>query len=171
MNIKRSSADIARDIAAAMNPEDLIIAVKNGKAKHPVIDQLMIAGRKRAVKVRTVSAKTATPRSIASMTKRFSAPPVSVSTFDDNTGLEIDLSGTKVKINRRALLPKGVDPVQLVALIRELADDPELTTERFLKAGFDLQTDGSWVVGGSFLELLQRIYAEAEATALVKQAA
>gem|GEM_PF-5775634 len=172
LNIKGADvAEMAAKIANAMNPGDLVVAVRQNGGKHPVIDKLLIEARQRNVRVKTISQELIDPAAIGSLVKAFSVQPVSISPWKEGEDLELDFDGTKIKLNRKTLLSHGVDPLQLVGLIRQLADNPEERKERFLKAGFELQTDGSWVVGSGFVQLIQRIYAEAGAQAAIRSAA
>lgn len=172
LNLKDAdAAEVAAQIANAMNPGDLVVAVRQDGVKHPVIDKLLIEAAQRNVRVKTISQELINPDSIGSLVKNFEVQPVSISPWKEGDDVTLDFDGTKIKLNRKTLLSHGVDPLQLVSLIRQLADNPEERKERFLKAGFELQSDGSWVVGNGFVQLIQKIYAEAGAQAAIRRAA
>jgi len=57
------------------------------------------------------------------------------------------------------LLENGIDPVQVIKLIRQLADYPELRRALFERAGFTLDKQGNFFeVGNDFVSFIQQIY-------------
>ena len=166
---EQQAADFAKKLANAMTPGDLLVAVWEGKEKHPVIGKLYQEAK--SFRVRDLNKELLSNSRIQSLVKSLNTPAVSVSNLEETGDMELNLQGgAKVKLDVKLLLQHGVDIAEAVALIRQLADNPELRDEYFRKAGF-VAKEGYWEMGTSFVALVERVYAEMAAQKRVAVAA
>ena len=80
-------------------------------------------------------------------------------------------NGDRVKLNLKVLEREGVDPTQVVALLRQIAGQPSKRHELFTLAGF-IKSGDAWEVGEGFVAvLLNKIYADKSAQQSLQRAA
>lgn len=157
---------LARRIGDCLNEEDLLIAVWDATGsfgkKPKLVDRLYKAAAALRFKMRDVPRELFGVR-IGQLTRAYDAPVISVSNLNETTDLEVNLrNGTRVKLDVKDLLRNGVDLVEAVGLIRQLADeDPEQLALNFKRAGFQQPAAGSdyWqVTAGNLIALIQTAY-------------
>ncbi|MBI4550116.1 MAG: methyltransferase domain-containing protein [Candidatus Omnitrophica bacterium] len=158
---REEAQKMAAAIAKEFNPGDLLVAVWKGDGaknqKPPVIAQLY--QRANGIKVRDIREEIVSDQWVASATSRYDMPPVSIASLNDTQDLYLTFKngGVKVKMNLDILIKNGINPVKALALVRQLADNPERREEVFQMANLE-QKNGYWEMGMAFVNLVQRIY-------------
>jgi hypothetical protein len=164
-------------MAALLHHGDLVVAVWE-KTQPAFIEKLRVAARAREIEgkkiqIRTIQKALVSVPAIDSLTRSFQADPVSVSPLEEAADLELRFNGARIKLNRAELVSNGINPLQVIALIRQLSDyPPEKRKELFDKAGFTENREGGfWEVGSAFAARLEAIYKEQIAEAAIAKAA
>ncbi len=99
--------------------------------------------------------------------KSYRGPAVVVSTVDEGV-MELHVKGEKVALNLEELNQAGINPIKVLALLRQIGDD----TEAYAKLGFMMdQEKGFWVVGAQFAEVIREIDAKHQAMQVTERAA
>jgi glutamate dehydrogenase/leucine dehydrogenase len=126
----------------------------------------------RGLVVRDFRLETLNDREVRDALADFKTPSVLLSTRVEPLSLDVD--GEKIRMDLGFLARHGIDPVQALALFKQLADNPpEKRRELFFRAGLDLSAEGShWLLGDRFVNsFLAEAYAEAAAQRALDQAA
>ena len=104
--------------------------------------------------------------------KAYELPALALSTRDEP--LILEFKGEKIKLDRKLFDDHGIDPLQALALFKQILDNPpEKRKELFFKAGLDFDTAaGYWTVSGRFVDsFLKNAYAAEAARRTLAQAA
>lgn len=104
--------------------------------------------------------------------KAYELPALALSTRDEP--LVLEFKGEKIKLDRKLFDDHGIDPLQALALFKQIIDNPqEKRKELFFKAGLDFDAAaGYWTVSGRFIDsFLKNAYAEEAARRTLARAA
>lgn len=169
-------AELAKvdDVAEAISREvlrrkDLLIAMYEGKKVPRAIQTLHRLAVRSGFKVRAIPKALA--ETVPSLAKAFSKDTLVVSSTEEGA-LAVGVGGQEVLLDRRKLEKLGVSEIRILALLRQIGDDPAA----FRKLGFVPQLDSSqdaghksqvtghpsqvWVVGEGFAQFLRDVEAE-----------
>ncbi|MBI4971310.1 MAG: WD40 repeat domain-containing protein, partial [Candidatus Omnitrophica bacterium] len=153
----------AKLISGSLSDGDFLIAALRSQKVPRVISELHKLSHAR-FKVRTLQEKLASASRITSMTRGYNIPLVAVTAFEDQIDLDFT-SGDSIKLNLRTLVSKGVDPIQVLALIFKISDEPTLRNSLYFQSGFRFDpARGFWEVGDAFIALLDTIYSKYSAS-------
>ncbi len=159
----------ASQFNSMMQKKDLLMVTWEGRGKPEFLQALYKLPGKQ-FKLKDVRRELLNPEIFRASLRKYEVPGIWVSP-NENVFQMIFSNGDRVRLDLEVLSGNGVDPVQVVALLRQLANYPDLREELFLKAGF--KPDGQeWVIGASFITtLLNKVYAQFQAEELVAAAA
>lgn len=104
--------------------------------------------------------------------KAYELPALALSTRDEP--LILEFKGEKIKFDRKLFDEHGIDPLQALALFKQIIDNPpEKRKELFFKAGLDFDAAaGYWTVSGRFVDsFLKNAYAAEAARRTLARAA
>gem|GEM_PF-4105810 len=104
--------------------------------------------------------------------KDYALPALALSTRDEP--LILEFNGEKIKLDRKLFDQHGIDPLQALALFKQIIDNPvEKRKGLFFKAGLDFdQSGGYWTVSERFItSFLKSVYSAEEARKTLAQAA
>jgi SAM-dependent methyltransferase len=168
-----SPARVAGQIASAFKPNDSLILIWQNAAPR-FLDAVHLESRASGLRVRTVRRELGAG-TLFSLVRKYSAKrpdPVWVSggrfAKDPSPGR---LRTVKVRLDLKTLSRHGIDPLQVVSLLRQLSDEPSLRKTLFLNAGFVPQGE-VWEIGANFIRLLaDTIYQQKAALDTVESAA
>lgn len=77
----------------------------------------------------------------------------------------------KVRLDLKLLSEHGIDPLQVLSLVRQISDDPALRQTLFLRSGF-VSRGEAWEIGANFIRLLaDTIYRQRAARETLEAAA
>ncbi|GEM_PF-6870396 len=161
---------VAQKVALAMRSGDLLAVLWNGDRKPKFVSELYRISGGRKFRVKDLMVKRMTGASVDKLTKGYDVPVMWIGSL---TREEMEISfrqGDKVKLNLKILADYGIDPAQIVTLLRQIADYPALREKLFLEAGFTPR-EGYWEVGSGFVNLIQSIYQAQAAQQAIKTAA
>ena len=168
--------DAAKKIIQIAGPGGAVVLLWN-HAKHEgkkpslrrYLDQY--AG-KDGVQVRDFPLETLIGTDLNQAFKAYELPALALSTR--NEPLILEFKGEKIKLDRKLFDDHGIDPLQALALFKQIIDNPpEKRKELFSKAGLDFDTAaGYWTVSGRFVDsFLKNAYAAEAARRTLAQAA
>ncbi|GEM_PF-2587604 len=148
--------EIARKIAEIMREKDSVSVIWEDRKPSFISNLRQLVNRK--LKVTDVRRETVTDAVLSSLTKNYDVPAIWISAAGQKSEMQVSFAnGDKIKLNLEVLAQHGIDPAQVIALLRQIADYPETRRELFIRAGFKPNGDG-WEAGEDFVQtLLQKI--------------
>ncbi len=170
---KETARQMAHQLSSALKPGDLFVAVWEGDDKPSVLSQLYREANTSEFQVRDIPKALISEARVQSLTRKIETAPVAISSLYDTSDLELELrGGDKIKLDLSSLIEKGVNPIQVVKLIRALSDNLEARKVLFERIGFKWnEKEGFWTVGKDFTQFLETIYTQSLTQQLVLQAA
>ncbi|GEM_PF-2476456 len=154
---------------------DLIIGIWKG-SKPVIINRLKQAAQKQMI-IEDIPEGLVSDHFLRSILVQHDIPrdviPVSVGALSESGDLTLSIQGiSKIKLNMDVLAQKGIDPIQILVLIRQIASNPASRARLFYEAGFGFNEKlRYWEVGEGFVDRLEQIYAESLGRKAVEQAA
>ncbi len=165
--------ETAEKFSQAMKPGDFFLAVWNGRLNRNKIPAAVEAlFNARHFKTEALREELADTVGVTSRLGKFSEPPVIFSSTTREDGLELNLgrSELRIKFNVRELEENGIDLGQAIALVKQIADDPQ-NAARFLdEMGVSREGDCR-IVGKNFARFIETFWNEYSAGEAVRIAA
>jgi len=151
------TAEMAPGLAQKLNPGDLLVGVwagaLNRNVKPPLFDRLF---REKHIKVKDMRGELISDAELRRLLGPSQGPSLLISRLGEMHDFgQTWKGGVKVKFDMTSLDGHGVDLIEAIGLVKQLADHPE----SFHKAGFKMR-DGFFEVGDNLVILLEKVYSE-----------
>ncbi|MBI4970820.1 MAG: hypothetical protein HZC17_03160, partial [Candidatus Omnitrophica bacterium] len=157
--IRGNAKEIASKLEHAMRDQDFLGIDWNGQKPAFVSELRRLANHR--FEVRDVQRSVLTDAIVSRWLKRFNVAPIWIGAVGGTDSMQVSFTnGDRVMLNLKVLEREGVDPTQVVALLRQIAGQPSKRHELFNLAGF-IKSGDAWEVGEGFVTiLLNKIYAD-----------
>jgi predicted Zn-dependent protease/O-acetyl-ADP-ribose deacetylase (regulator of RNase III)/fructose-1,6-bisphosphatase/inositol monophosphatase family enzyme/ADP-ribose pyrophosphatase YjhB (NUDIX family) len=163
--------EAAARVIASLAPKDFFAFVVGGKIAPRILSEMHKKANGTEVEIQGVQRALAQAY-LPSLASKAKTPPLVITALEGRE-LTVKIRGTTyVKFDLKVLVENGIDPVQVLALLRRIADYPSLRRQIFEAVGFEPAGGSSWVVGAKFVKtVLDEVYTEKVADTILARAA
>ncbi len=166
---QKESEKVVHKILGAVKRGDELLILKTERKASRLIDQLKTKAHGK-VKIQVLPEALFNSQRVGVLTEKYQTKPILVESL--SSGKRDQVSVDEIRLDLDAFTQRGIDPIQVLALIRRMADDPNKRAQLFFEAGFDFNQDRQyWVVGQRFVQIMTQIYSEYLQSRQIAQAA
>jgi len=156
LEVPREEIDsVAAEIADGILQAGDLLVVVHGDKKPLLFDRLAGLAQTRGFRVISKRKELLTKEEILRFKESFDGEPILLGNLEEGF-FEADLPGQKIALDLKALSEAGMNPLKILALLRQIGDDPE----HFGKIGFKFDAGNRrWIVGNEFVAKITALFA------------